>query len=72
MSKAHDAQGELCRAYSAFLSKEIKRTRRFKLCTPRPRWFATLPEACAAAEDYRKQTGYFVAITENLRKCCTR
>ena len=41
--------------------------RRFKLCTPRPRWFATLADACAAAEDYRKQTGVFVAITENPR-----
>jgi hypothetical protein len=42
-------------------------TRRFKLWTPRPRWFATLADACAAAEDYRKQTGVFVAITENPR-----
>lgn len=67
MSKAHDAQGELCRAYSAFLSREIKRLRRFKLWTPRPRWFATLADACAAAEDYRKRTGVFVAITENPR-----
>jgi len=67
MSKILKGQSELCRAYSAFLSREIARTRRlcnfgFKLCTPRPRWFATLPEACAAAEDYRKQTGVFVAI----------
>jgi hypothetical protein len=67
MSKAHDAQGELCRAYSAFLSREIKRTRRFKLWTPRPRWFATLADACAAAEDYRKRTGCFILITENPR-----
>lgn len=46
--------------------------KRFKLWTPRPRWFDTLAEASAAAEDYRKQTGYFVAITENFRKCGTR
>jgi hypothetical protein len=73
MSKAHDAQGELIRAYGAFLMREIERKRHlynfgFKLCTPRPRWFATLPEACAAAEDYRKQTGVFVAIEEPRRR----
>jgi len=73
MSKAHDAQGELIRAYGAFLMREIERKRDlynfgFKLCTPRPRWFATLTEACAAAEDYRKQTGVFVAIEEPRRR----
>jgi hypothetical protein len=46
-------------------------TRRFKLWTPRPLWFDTLAEACAAAEDYRKRTGYFILITENLRACGT-
>lgn len=40
-------------------------TRRFKLWTPRRRWFATLADACAAAEDYRKLTGVFVLITEH-------
>jgi hypothetical protein len=42
--------------------------KRFKLCTPRPRWFDTLAEASAAAEDYRKQTGVFVAIEEPRRR----
>ncbi len=46
-------------------------TRRFKLWTPRPLWFDTLAEACAAAEDYRKRTGCFILITENLRACGT-
>jgi len=73
MSKANDEQGELIRAYGAFLMREIGHARHlrnfgFKLCTPRARWFATLPEACAAAEDYRKQTGVFVAIEEPRRR----
>jgi hypothetical protein len=73
MSKAHDAHGELIRAYGAEIMREITRTRHlrnfgFKLCTPRPRWFGTLPEACSAAEDYRKQTGVFVAIEEPRRR----
>lgn len=38
---------------------------RFKLWTPRRRWFSTLADACAAAEDYRQRTGCFVAITEH-------
>ena len=64
---APDAQGELCRAYSAHLSREI-RGLRFKLWTPRRRYFSTLADACAAAEDYRKRTGVFVAITEHPRR----
>lgn len=58
-----DGQSELCRAYSAHLSREI-RGLRFKLWTPRRRYFATLAAARAAAEDYRKRTGVFVEITE--------
>ena len=62
-----DAHGELCRAYSAHLSREI-RGLRFKLWTPRRRYFATLAAASAAAEDYRKRTGVFVCITEHRRR----
>lgn len=38
---------------------------RFRVWTPRRQYFATLADACAAAEDYRKRTGVFVAITEH-------
>lgn len=62
-----DAQGELCRDYSAHLSREI-RGLRFKVWTPRRRYFSTLAGATAAAEDYRKRTGVFVAITETRRR----
>ena len=62
-----DAQGELCRDYSAHLSRAI-RGLRFKLWTPRRRYFANLADACAAAEDYRKRTGVFVCITEHPRR----
>lgn len=68
-----DAAGELIRAYGAAIMREIEHARHvrnfgFKLCTPRARYFGTLAEACAVAEDYRKQTGVFVAIEEPRRR----
>ena len=47
-------------------------TRRFKVWTPRRQWFDALADACAAAEDYRKQTGVFVCITEHRRRASCR
>ena len=66
-----DGQSELCRAYSEHLAREI-RGQRFKVWIPRRRYFATLTAACAAAEDYRKRTGVFVAITEQPRRTCSQ